>query len=167
MRRALHTAVTYWAIAGGALSLLVVLVTVINVGAFGLDRVARLAGGHVSGLPGYEDFVRLVISCAALMFFPYCQLQRGHVAVDIFVQLMPRPIQSAIDTFALLLMASLAAFLGYWMYFGMLEARSDNNLSRILGWPEWPFYMPGLLSLLLWAAVAISQLAREDEHART
>ena len=35
---------------------------------------------------------------------------------------------------------------------------SDGTLSRVLGWPEWPFYAPGVASLLLWAAVAASQL---------
>ena len=53
---------------------------------------------------------------------------------------------------------ALALFLAWWMALGLLETRADGTLSRVLGWPEWPFYAPGVLSLLLWAAVAACQL---------
>ena len=55
-----------------------------------------------------------------------------------------------------------AMFLAYWMWFGMLESRADGQLSRVLGWPEWPFYAPGIFSLLLWALVAAAQLFERD-----
>jgi hypothetical protein len=135
----------WWAILGGVVLLAIVLVTATNVGAFGLDKIARLFGATVSGLPGYEDFVRLAISGAALMLFPYCQLKRGHVAVDL-------------DAVSLIAMAALALFLAYWMVLGLLETRADGALSRVLGWPEWPFYLPGIASLLLWAAIAAHQV---------
>jgi TRAP-type C4-dicarboxylate transport system permease small subunit len=125
----------WWAILGGVVLLAIVLVTATNVGAFGLDKIARLFGATVSGLPGYEDFVRLAISGAALMLFPYCQLKRGHVAVDLFVNMTPRPVR-----------------------LGLLETRADGALSRVLGWPEWPFYLPGIASLVLWAAITAHQV---------
>jgi TRAP-type C4-dicarboxylate transport system permease small subunit len=148
----------WWAILGGLVLLAIVLVTATNVGAFGLDKIARLFGGTVSGLPGYEDFVRLAISGAALMLFPYCQLKRGHVAVDLFVNMTPRPVRRALDAVSLIAMAALALFLAYWMVLGLLETRADGALSRVLGWPEWPFYLPGIASLLLWAAIAAQQV---------
>ncbi|MGF1611333.1 MAG: TRAP transporter small permease [Kiloniellales bacterium] len=148
----------WWAILGGLLLLAIVLVTVTNAGAFALDRLARLFGTTVSGLPGYEDFVRLAISAAALMLFPYCQLRRGHVAVDLFVKALPLAVQKALDAISLAGMAALALFLAYWMTLGLIETRADGALSRVLGWPEWPFYAPGVISLALWALVAASQL---------
>ena len=80
MRPLLDKVVVWWALLGGAILLAIVLVTVANVGAFTLDRLARPFGERVAGLPGYEDFVRLAVSCAGLMLFPYCQLRRGHIA---------------------------------------------------------------------------------------
>ena len=77
--------------------LAIVLVTTTNIVLFALDRVARTFGGVVSGLPGYEDFVSLAVSCAALMFFPLCQLRRGHVAVDVFTENLPRRSQHTLD----------------------------------------------------------------------
>lgn len=146
-----------WALAGGVLVFAIMIVTSVNVGAFGLDKIARGFGGTVPGLPGYEDFVRLAVSCAALMFLPYCQLRRGHVTVDLFTQLVPRIVRHVLDRLWLAATALLALFLAYWMIYGMLETARDNVLSPVLGWHQWPFYAPGIISLFLWAAIATIQ----------
>jgi TRAP-type C4-dicarboxylate transport system permease small subunit len=162
MRALLEKLAAWWAILGGVVLLAIVLVTAANVGAFGLDKIARLFGATVSGLPGYEDFVRLAISGAALMLFPFCQLKRGHLAVDLFVNMTPRAVRRALDAASLVAMAALALFLAYWMVLGLLETRADGALSRVLGWPEWPFYLPGIASLLLWAAIAAYQVFEDQ-----
>ena len=152
----------WWALAGGVLVLAIMIVTSVNVAAFGLDRIARVYGASVSALPGYEDFVRLAVSGAALMFFPYCQLRRGHVSVDLFVGMLPPAAGVVLDRLWLAATVALALFLAYWMTFGLLETRNDQALSPVLGWPEWPFYIPGIASLLLWALIAGIQVFGED-----
>ena len=147
-----------WATAGGVALLAIVLVTTTNVGAFAADRVARAWGGAVPGLPGYEDFVRLAIGGAALMFFPHAQARNGHVAVDIFVEYLPAWLRRVLDRAWLVLTILLALFLAGWMWDGMLQAREDALVTGVLGWPDWPFYLPGIASLVLWAAVAATQL---------
>jgi len=159
----IQKAVTAWALAAGAVLLLIVLVTTANVGAFSLDKVARLFGGDVPGLFGYEDFTTLAVGVAALMLMPYCQLRRGHIAVDLFSGLTTPAMQKALDRASLAAIVALTLFLAYWMAVGMQETRADGALSPVLGWPVWPFYLPGVVSLLLWAAVAAMQ-AREDGH---
>lgn len=154
-----------WALCAGALVILIMAVTTVNVAASGADRVARLLGGSVSGVLGYEDFVRLMISCAALMFLPYTQFRRGHVAVDLFVSKMSASLRARLEKTWLVVTVLTALFLAYWMILGMLETRSDQALSRVLGWPEWPFYLPGVLSLLLWAFVAGTQLLEKTDDA--
>ncbi|NVK35118.1 MAG: TRAP transporter small permease [Rhodobacteraceae bacterium] len=155
-----------WALLGGALILAIVLVTVINVGAFLLARLLAPLGIQIAGIYGYEDFVRLAVSAAALTFFPYCQQQRGHVTVLLFVKHFPPWFQQGLDKAWLGLMAAIALFLSYWMWFGMLEAQGDNATTPILGWSEWPWYLPGILSLILWSIVCILQIsgrcAQED-----
>ncbi|MEM8950456.1 MAG: TRAP transporter small permease [Pseudomonadota bacterium] len=152
-----------FALMGGVLLIAIMIVTSINVSAFGLDRLARQFGSNVAALPGYEDFVRLAISSAALMFLPYCQFRRGHVAVDLFVSRLPERFRQSLDRLWLLAIVLLALFLAYWMLQGMLETQADNALSPVLSWPEWPFYLPGILSLLLWALVALVQAASGEE----
>lgn len=154
----LQQAAMLWAIFGGIVLILIVAVTTTNVGAFAIDRVARSFGSTFSALPGYEDFVRLAISCAALMFFPYCQLMRGHVVVDALSTRMSKKTKQVLDIFSLALTVLLALFLAYWMFIGMIETRADAAVSRVLGWREWPFYIPGIFSLVLWALIAFTQI---------
>jgi TRAP-type C4-dicarboxylate transport system permease small subunit len=80
------------------------------------------------------------------------------VAVDLFMQHVPRPVQTAVDTAWLTLTALVAAFLVYWMVFGMIESRNDDAVTAVLGWPVWPFYVPGIVAMALWALVAVAQL---------
>lgn len=153
-----------WAFLGGVLVISIVLVTAVNVGAFLLDSLLKPLGIYVPGLPGYEDYVRLAVSAAALSFFPYCQLRRGHVSVELFVQHFPPMLQSGLDRLWLLLTTIVAIFLGYWMILGMEETRSDNSLTSVLGWPEWPWYIPGIVSMGLWAAVSLIQTFERKSH---
>ena len=67
---------------------------------------------------------------------------------------MPQAVHRAIDVISLLGMTLLVLFMLYWMVLGMAETQADRAVSRVLGWPEWPFYLPGLISLALWALVA-------------
>ena len=154
MRDILERVVLWWALLGGVGLLLIVGATALNVAAFALDMMARPLGGSVAVFSGYEDFVRLIISAAVLMLFPYCQMRRGHVAVDLFVERLPIGVQRAVDAISLIGMTLLVGFLLYWMWIGMIETRADGAVSRVLGWPEWLFYLPGLISLALWGAVA-------------
>lgn len=165
MPRALERIVAGWALLGGAAILAVTAVTTLNVGAFVADRVAGAWGADVAGLPGYEDFVRLAVSGAALMFFPWCQARRGHVAVDLFVSALPAAMRRALDRLWLALLVAAAGFLAWFMGMGLLEARDDGVTSSILGWSEWPFYAPGIVSLVLWAAVAAAQIGEPGDGA--
>jgi TRAP-type C4-dicarboxylate transport system permease small subunit len=160
LRDTLERVVLRWALLGGIGLLLIVGATALNVGAFAADMVARSFGGSVTAFPGYEDFVRLIVSAAVLMLFPYCQLRRGHVGVNLLVERMPEPVQRAVDVISLIGMTLLVLFLLYWMVIGMMETRADHAISRVLGWPEWPFYLPGLVSLALWALVAADDALR-------
>lgn len=148
-----------WALAGGLALVAIVLATTANIALVAADRVAGLWGADVAGLSGYEDFVRLAVSAAALMFLPWCQARRGHLAVDLLVGRLPTRAGRALDRLWQALTAAAALFLLGWMWLGMVETRADGVLAPVLGWPEWPFYLPGLVSLGLWAAVAAAQAA--------
>ena len=152
------------ALLGGALLLIIVAVTTTNVGAFMLDRVAGFFDADVRGLPGYEDFVRLAISAAGLLFFPYCQANRGHVAVDLFVIRASYRFRRFLDRVWLVATAAIAAFLAWWMTYGLLEKQSDNAVTGVLGWAEWPFYIPGIAAMALWALISVSQMFGKDAH---
>ncbi|PLY05666.1 MAG: TRAP transporter small permease [Arcobacter sp.] len=148
----------WWLYFAGILLLIVVLTTVINIAAFGLDKVARIFDSNVSALSGYEDLVRLLTSCIALMFFPWAQAQRGHVAVDFFADKFSSKWQQILDILWLSCTLVFVIFLGILMFLGMIESFEDGAVSTTLGWFEWPFYAPGIISLVLWSVVLAFQI---------
>lgn len=158
MESGLRKICLWWVYLSGILLLLVVFTTVINISAFGLDKIARIYGSNVGALPGYEDFVRLSMSCIALMFFPWAQAERGHISVDFFANKFSYAWQKYLDILWLSFTLVLVVFLGILMFLGMLESKDDGALSSILGWVEWPFYIPGIISLILWALVLVYQI---------
>ncbi len=158
MEALIKKACLWWVYLSGILLLILVLTTVVNIMAFGLDKVARIFDHNVGALSGYEDLVRLLVSCIALMFFPWAQSQRGHVAVDFFAAKFSEKWQARLDVFWLFCTLILVIFLGILMCFGMVESYEDGTLSSILGWAEWPFYIPGIISLLMWTIVLVYQI---------
>lgn len=146
------------------LLILIVLVTVYNIGAFGLDRLLRPYGYSIEGLSGYEDFVRLAISCVALMYFPWTQFERGHVSVDFFSQKLSNTVQVVLDKTWLFITFCFVIFLAIFMYKGMIESYEDGAVSSILEWSIWPFYIPGIISLALWGVVLIYQIIFKDRR---
>jgi len=161
----LRSAARLWAMLGGAVLLGIVVVTAANAGAFALDRIARLMGGEVGALPGYEDFVTLAVGTAIPMFLPWCQAERGHLAVDLFLSRAPASFRRGIDRLSLVSMAALALFLAYWMTLGLFETREDGALSPVLGWQVWPFYISGIVSLVLWSMIATVQALTDGPEA--
>ena len=133
----------------------VVLITVLNAAGFIANSAARFTGGNVPGLPGYEDAVSLLIGNAALLMLPYCQLARGHVSVDLFTDWMSTSLLSGLTRLTDFMMSICAAFLSVMLAKGMITYLSDGALTPVLGWPIWPFLVPGIFATALWALVAL------------
>jgi TRAP-type C4-dicarboxylate transport system permease small subunit len=150
--------VSAWALLGGALLLMIVVATAINAAGFTANAVARSWGGSVPGLPGYEDGVTMLIGVAALAMFPYCQLHRGHAAVDIFMQKAPDWANRAVEVLSACLMAAVAMTMAFMLIQGTLEVRGDNVETAVLGWPVWIFMPPAVVSCVLWSMAAIVPL---------
>ncbi len=144
------------ALSGGAALLGVAALTVADIAALALSRT----GLAVPGIAGYEDAVARLTGAAVPLLFPECQRARGHVAVDLLVGRLGAGAARALDRAALVLTAAAGLFLAGWMAAGLLQARADGAASPILGWPDWPFYAPGVLGFALWAAVAAHQAVR-------
>ncbi|MEO1694282.1 MAG: TRAP transporter small permease subunit [Pseudomonadota bacterium] len=145
------------ALCGGLVLLVVMVITSINVAAFALDRLARPFGGIVPGLQGYEDVIVLAMAVAAPLFLPWCQAERGHIAIDAFTARAPAALKGALDRIALIATAALALALAVALCIGALETRADAVLSPVLGWPTWPSFLPGVVGLATWSAVAAVQ----------
>lgn len=147
--------ITWWALIGGALLLLIVVVTAINAAGFTANAVARSWGGNVSGLPGYEDAVQMLVGVAALMMFPYAQLHRAHAAVDVVMQYAPAWANRGVAILSSTVLAMLLVWMAWMLAQGTLQVRADRIETTVLGWQVWVFMPFAVISCLLWATAAV------------
>jgi len=148
---------------GGALLLVIVLTTAINAVGFTGNAIARTWGGNVSGLPGYEDAVQMLVGVAALTMFPYAQLHKAHASVDVFMQYAPQWANRAVAVVSGLVLAAITVWFAYMLVLGTLEVRSDNVETTVLGWPVWIFMPFAVVSCLLWAAASFINIFAPQE----
>lgn len=134
-----------WALLGGVLLLIVVLMNVYSV------------IGPMIGAPFAGDFemTEVGVAVAAFAFLPYCQLTDSNVTADIFTsKASPRWI--AIFRLLASLVALLFALLLLWrMYDGMLSQRDYGYTTTIVQFPIWLAFLPILISLVLLALAAV------------
>lgn len=150
--RVIYRLAKIFAVAGGlllcAISGLVVLSTI---------------GNAIFGRPVPGEFELVAMGTAVMIFLclPYCQLQRGNIAVDLFLSGASLRLRRALDVMAAGLF-SLLAFLFVWrMGAGLADAIHYRNVSVILGVPLWWVYPPAIASFLL-LAVSCLVTAMED-----
>lgn len=149
--------ISLWALFGGILLLVIVLATAVNAVGFTANMIARSWGGNVSGLPGYEDAVTMLVGVSALAMFPYCQLHGGHAAVDVFMQKAPAAANRVVSVLSGILVIAVALTMAIMLIYGTLETRSDNTETAVLGWPVWIFMPFAVASCFLWALAAFAE----------
>lgn len=147
MEKYLRPLATLWALIGGGILFLLCIVTFFHV----ILHIPSLSGP----LRGYEEMVRFGVGVAIFTFLPLCQLERKHIVVAIFFNKPSKTHRLAVD----MMMASFAFFLFYAMAIGLFQLKKDNVVSAILGFSQWWFYIPALISLGLWAVIALLQCA--------
>ncbi len=154
MKRYLEKITFLWALMGGVLLLVIVCITMINVTGFSLNLIAKHFGKNISGLTGYEDAVSFAVGVAALSFLPYCHIQKSHIAVDLFNNMLPVAFQKVLVIISDVIIVFIALFLGFMLLAGAVQLESDGTLSPVLEWQVWPFFLPGAFSCFLWSLIA-------------
>ncbi len=151
---AVASAITAWALLGGALLILVMLM-----------NVASVIGGVVwRPFPGDFEMTEVGVAVAAFAFLPYCQLIDANVSADIFTA-RAKPRTVALFRFVAAAVALVFAGLMLWrMYLGMLDQKTYGYTTAILQFPNWLAYLPILVSLALLAAAALVTLAESGRR---
>ena len=104
-----------------------------------------------SPVPGDFEIVALGTAVAIFMFLPYCYMQKGNVAVDIFISRMPPGVQRAMDVLAATLFGAVAALFAWRSVFGLADTVRNGDISMILGFPVWVVHPFGVASFALLA----------------
>ncbi|WP_353471934.1 TRAP transporter small permease [Salipiger sp. H15] len=136
--------VTLWALLGGALLLVIVLINVASV----LGAVVH------KPFSGDFELTEMGVAVAVFAFLPYCQLTDANVTADIFTANAPRPMLAVLRALASLVAFGFACILVWRMYLGMLDQKAYNYTTTILQVPIWWAFVPILVSLVLLVAAA-------------
>ncbi len=139
---------------GGAVLVALALLTVVSV----IGRALLVWGGR----PIKGDFELVEAGCAIAIFafLPWCQLKRGHVTVDIFIQTLPARAQAFLGLVGDLLLA-LAAYVilwRLWLSFGEKFPFGGDGLRALLGMGARPFFVETTyeLEMPIWIPYAVS-----------
>lgn len=136
------------AILGGSLLTVITLLT-----------CASLVGRNLLALTLAGDFeLTGVASGAAIaLFLPWCQWQRGNIAVDFFTAKAPVKTTLMLDRFGALLLAGVMALLAWRTGMGALNALRSHSGTMLLDFPEWVVYASMAPPLALTALIALTQ----------
>jgi TRAP-type C4-dicarboxylate transport system permease small subunit len=145
-----------WAALGGVVLLAVMLMT-----------VASVALRATLGAPITGDFelVEMGTAIAVFAFLPYCHQAGGNVLVDVFTNRAPERLKSGLAALSSLVLLIVALVLLWRMTLGGYDFYQYRETTTNLGIPRWWAFPPILISLALWAMVALTVLA--DELAAT
>lgn len=122
------------ALFGGVLLLFVTLLVVTSVSGralipFGLGPV-----------PGDFELVEFATAMAVFSFLPWCQLQRGHVSVDILQSVLGKATDAWLSAFYSAVMTAISAIIVWRLWAGMLDKQTYAETTFILQIPVWWAY---------------------------
>lgn len=119
------------AMLGGILLLAITALVVLSVS----GRALIWAG--LGPIPGDFELVEAGTALAVFCFLPWCQLQRGHVSVDIFADWLGPRIDTALTVLFDLAMTVAAGFILWRLWAGMQDKMQYNETTYILQFPVW------------------------------
>ncbi|MEQ8584869.1 MAG: TRAP transporter small permease [Thalassobaculaceae bacterium] len=117
------------------------------IGGLLLIAVTALVVASVSGraliwaglgpVPGDFELVEAATALAVFCFLPWCQLERGHVSVDVFADMLGPRLDAALQVVFNGLMTVAAAFILWRLWAGMQDKMLYNETTFILQFPVW------------------------------
>jgi TRAP-type C4-dicarboxylate transport system permease small subunit len=116
------------------------------------------------GVRGDFELVEMSCVCAAALFLPLCQLNRGHVMVDLFTNWLPYRARAAIDWIWLIGFALTWAALSYFTFRGLLEIREYGDRTMLLSIPAWWPFVPAVLGTGAASLIAFAQAFLLPRH---
>lgn len=142
------------ALLGGAVLVILVLVTVISVTGRALIPLG------LKPVPGDFELVEAGTAFAVFAFLPWCHFNRGHAEVEIFTMRLSNGINRFIDFVADCLLLAVTGLIGWQHYLGTVSKMQYGETTFILQFPIWWAYMASLAGAVVMFVVAVYCLFR-------
>ncbi len=139
---------TWWALAGGVVLLLVVL----------MNTWSIIGNQFGKPFPGDFEMTEIGIAVAVFAFLPYCQLTSANVTADIFTSKASSFTVAFLSMVASLVALGFSLLLMWRMYAGMLDQKNYDYETAVLQFPNWIAWIPVLFSLALLVVCCLATL---------
>lgn len=144
-----------------------------------------LTGFGLSAISGDFELVEIGSAVSVFCFLPWCQLNRGHVTVDIFVRSLPGRAERWFELIGNIAISAIALVIAWRLWMGMGErltwfTQDTRDLlgfgykpfsvetTFILGMPTWYGYALSMIGALLFFLVSVFTVWRSvNECLRT
>lgn len=137
------------ALIGGLALLAITAITCISI----LGRVMIPLG--LGPIPGDFELVQVGVGFAIFAFLPWCQINRGHAAVDILTNFFPKAVNRWIDLLAETLMGCALLVMTWKLWDGTATKLRYGDTTFILEIPIWWAYAACLFAAAIGCVIAI------------
>lgn len=146
---------SWLALAGGMILLALVVMTVISITGRALVGVFDFFPFDRFGpVPGDFELVEAGCAVAVCAFLPWCQLNRGHVTVDVFLTPLSDRVKAALTLVGNILMTGAAILIAWRMQLGLADKLSYSETTMILQMPVWYGYAGAVIGMWFFAATS-------------
>ncbi len=160
VERLIHRAALALALAGGLTLIAMTLLTVVSITGRGLIALG------LGPVPGTYELIEMGSAFAVFSFLPWCQLQRGHVTVDLFMTPLGRRPNLLADLVGNLLLTGAAGVVFWRLWLGLADKQRFGETSFILGIPLWIGYALAALGAGLFVLVSAYTVLRSLRELR-
>lgn len=137
------------ALAGGAVLVVLAVLTVVSV----TGRVLIPVG--LGPIPGDFELVEAGCAFAVFAFLPWCQYQRGHATVDVFIGWAGPRAKAFLSLVSNVLLTVVAGIIAWRLEAGLVDKLSYGETTFILQMPAWYGYAASLVGAVLFAIVCL------------
>ena len=136
--------------------------------AMALMTTVSIAGRAAFSEPVRGDFeiVAIGTGIAVFAFLPWCQLTRGNVIVDFFMDKAPVRAKALCDAIGGMLYVALGALLTWRMVYGGIDMRQYAELSLTLNFPRWTTFPISVVLMAFLIAVTVYTVGRSFREMR-
>ena len=137
-----------FALIGGAVLLLMVVMTILSVIGRGINAYG------LGPIPGDFELVEFGSAFVIFWILPWAQISNGHVAVDVLARHFPKSFNRIILVISQVLILVMAVFIARQLTLGFWDKFQYGEMSFILMMPVWWGYLAALPGAYLWVIVA-------------
>lgn len=142
------------ALLGGLVLVAVTVLTVISITGRGLIWAG------LSPVPGDYELVEMGSAFAVFAFLPWCQMERGHVTVDLFLSAAGDAVNRAVDLVADLLLTAVSGLICWRLFAGLQDKAAYNETTFILQVPLWWGYAAAMVGAVIFVLVSAFSIWR-------